>query len=68
MSKTDKNRTDRLELRLEEAEKRAFQKAAEYAGIALSSWVRERLRRAAVRELEEAAIPIAFLSQRGRNE
>ena len=48
-------RTEYLELRLTEPEKRAFSQAAAIAGVALSTWVRERLRRAAVRELEEAA-------------
>lgn len=50
-----------LETRVDAAEKQAFKDAAELAGIPLSAWVRERLRRAAVRELEEAALPIAFL-------
>lgn len=51
-----------LEIRLASAEKQAFRDAAEVAGIPLSAWARERLRRAAVRELEEAARPIPFLS------
>jgi len=50
-----------LEFRVEAAEKQAFQDAANFAGISLAAWARERLRRAAVRELEHAAIPIAFL-------
>lgn len=48
-------------LRLGVAEKRGFQDAADIAGIPLAVWMRERLRRAATRELEEAARPIAFL-------
>jgi len=48
-------------LRLEEKEKRAFEDAARVAGIPLAVWIRERLRRAATRELEEASRPIAFL-------
>lgn len=44
-----------------EEEKRAFSDAAELAGISLSSWIGERLRRAARIELEEAGKPIAFL-------
>jgi hypothetical protein len=43
-----------LEVRLYESEKQAFQIAADLSGIPLSSWVRERLRRLATRELEEA--------------
>jgi uncharacterized protein (DUF1778 family) len=57
-------RHEYLEVRLESAEKQAFKDAADLAGIPVSSWVRERLRRAAVRELEDAAIPIAFLQSR----
>ena len=43
------------------AEKRAFQDAAEIAGTPLSVWVRERLRRIARSELEEANRPVAFM-------
>jgi uncharacterized protein (DUF1778 family) len=53
---------DYLELRLTPPEKQGFKDAAEIAGIPLAAWVRERLRRAAVRELEEADRPIPFLS------
>jgi len=49
-----------LEVRVSESEKQAFQDAADLAGISLSTW--ERLRHVAVRELEAAARPIAFLS------
>jgi len=50
-----------LEVRVGAAEKQAFRDAAELAGVPLSVWMRERMRRAAVRELEEASRPIAFL-------
>jgi uncharacterized protein (DUF1778 family) len=50
-----------LLIRLEPEEKQAFHQAAEIAGIPLSSWMRERLRRAAIRELESAGKPIAFI-------
>lgn len=50
-----------LEVRLEPGEKEAFKSAADLAGIPLSAWVRERLRRVARKELEEAGQPIAFL-------
>lgn len=50
-----------LKIRMDAAEKQAFRDAAEVAGLPVSAWMRERLRRAAVRELEEAARPIAFL-------
>jgi uncharacterized protein (DUF1778 family) len=54
-------KTDTLQLRLQPNEKEAFEKAAQLAGIALSAWVRERLRRSAIRELGEAGQQIAFL-------
>jgi uncharacterized protein (DUF1778 family) len=56
------NRTERVELRLEPREKEAFLLAAEGSGLSLSSWIRERLRRAARRELEEAGRKVAFLN------
>lgn len=57
-----------LQVRLEGLEKETFEAAAALAGIGLSSWVRERLRRAAIRELEEAGrnIPL-FPEEGGRN-
>ncbi len=53
--------SESLEIRVEHREKEAFKEAATLAGIPLSMWARERLRRATVRELEEASRPIAFL-------
>jgi hypothetical protein len=50
-----------LQVRLDEAEKRAFEDAARLSGLALSAWVRERLRLIARRELEKAGMPVAFL-------
>jgi hypothetical protein len=50
-----------LQIRLTELEKQGFQAAAELAGIPLSSWVRERLRLAAIRDLESAGQPIPFV-------
>jgi len=52
---------DYLEVRLDPAEKRAFRSAAGAAGLPLSAWVRERLRRIARHELEEIGLPIPFL-------
>jgi uncharacterized protein (DUF1778 family) len=51
-----------LELRLDAAEKQAFKDAAELSGMAMSVWVRERLRKVAKKELEDADRPIAFLA------
>jgi uncharacterized protein (DUF1778 family) len=50
-----------IQIRLTEAEKRGFQAAADLAGIPLSSWVRERLRFAAIRDLESAGAQIPFV-------
>jgi hypothetical protein len=50
-----------MEVRLDPTEKQAFREAADAAGLPLSGWVRERLRRAARRELEEIGRPIPFL-------
>jgi uncharacterized protein (DUF1778 family) len=54
--------TESLDVRLTMAEKRAFREAAEVAGMPLSAWVRERLRRIARTELEEAKRPVAFMT------
>jgi antitoxin component of RelBE/YafQ-DinJ toxin-antitoxin module len=54
-------KTESIRIRLEAEEKKAFQQAADLSGLGLSTWARERLRRSAIKELEEAAIPIKFL-------
>ena len=43
---------DYIEVRCVESEKQAFRAAAEAAGLPLSGWIRERLRRVARKELE----------------
>jgi hypothetical protein len=58
------SKSDTLKLRLTAEEKEAFQEAAKLSGIALSAWIRERLRRTATRELEDAGREIAFLKNR----
>lgn len=52
-----------LELRVSADEKEAFELAAAMAGISLSSWVRERLRLAAIRELESAGRRVPFVPE-----
>jgi uncharacterized protein (DUF1778 family) len=59
--KPDELRTEDLLVKLKVDEKEAFKHAADLAGVSLSSWVRERLRRVAMRELQEAEQPISFL-------
>jgi uncharacterized protein (DUF1778 family) len=53
-------KTNTIEMRVTDDEKEAFRKAAEMSGLTLSAWIRERLRKAAVSELEHAGVPIAF--------
>jgi hypothetical protein len=50
-----------IQIRVSEAEKQGFAAAADLAGIPLSSWVRERLRLAAIRDLESAGQRIPFV-------
>ena len=50
-----------LQIRISDDEKRGFAAAAALAGIPLSSWVRERLRLAAIRDLESAGQKIPFV-------
>ena len=54
-------KTETLQIRISEPEKQGFQSAADLAGIPLSSWVRERLRLAAIRDLESAGQKIPFI-------
>lgn len=56
--------TEYLDVRVTESEKQAFKDAAELAGVPLSAWVRERLRRIARTELEDADLPVAFVKSR----
>jgi len=58
-----KRREELLQVRLAGVEKEAFETAAGLSGLALSAWVRERLRSVAARELEAAAHPVPFLKE-----
>ncbi len=51
-----------LQIRLTDAEKQGFQDAADLAGIPLSAWVRERLRLAAIRDLESVGPKRPFVT------
>lgn len=57
-----KTKAEYLEVRLEVREKQAFKQAANFAGLALSAWVRTRLRQAARKELEAVDQPVAFMA------
>jgi hypothetical protein len=59
----DKLRSEALLVRLDASEKEGFRDAADLAGVPLSTWVRERLRQVAVKELENASRPIPFLKR-----
>ena len=50
-----------LQVRVTPEEKQAFYRAAELAGASLSTWSRERLRRVARRELEDANVEVPFI-------
>ena len=60
-----KTKTENLQIRLTGAEKAGFEEAAGLAGIPISSWVRERLRLAAIRELESAGRRVPFVPPLG---
>jgi uncharacterized protein (DUF1778 family) len=55
-------RTTTIQIRLLPNEKDAFERAAELSGISVSAWVRERLRSAAIRELESAGQTASFVA------
>jgi hypothetical protein len=59
--KTTDPKVDYLDIRLTRAEKLGFQEAASLSGIPLATWVRERLRMAAIRELEAAGRIAPFI-------
>lgn len=61
---TKAKRDTTLDLRLSAEEKAAFSEASAIAGLPLSTWVRQHLRRAAARELEETGRVAAFLIPR----
>ena len=54
-------RETQLLIRLTESEKESFERAAEIAGIGITAWVRERLRSAAILDLQNVGEKIAFL-------
>lgn len=61
MSNALGQKTESIELRVQPAEKAAFRDAASLSGIPLSAWIRERLRLAAIRELEGAGQQVPFV-------
>lgn len=59
-------KTDSVEVRMQPQEKLTFKMAADLAGVPLSAWIRERLRRAAIRELIDAGLQVPILQARDR--
>ncbi len=59
--RTEDPKSDYLDIRLSASEKRGFAEAAQIAGVPLATWVRERLRMAAIRELESAGRRAPFI-------
>ena len=57
----EKEKSKTIQIRVTPAEKVGLGKAAEIAGISLSAWIRERLRFAAIRELEAADKKVPFI-------
>lgn len=49
--KGEEPRSERINMRTEPAEKERYEKAAERAGLSLTDWMKDRLERAAKREL-----------------
>jgi hypothetical protein len=58
-----KPKSEVLQIRVTDSEKEGFELAAMLAGISVSSWVRERLRLSAIRELEGAGRRVPFVPE-----
>ena len=54
-------KTQPIQVRVSPSEKQAFIDAASWIGISLSAWIRARLRRAAIKDLEDFGKLPAFL-------
>lgn len=59
----DAVKTEYIEIRCERGEKQSFRDAADAAGMPMSGWIRDRLRRSARKELEDLDKPVAFLER-----
>lgn len=63
----EKAKAELIQLRVNAAEKHAFNAAAEQDGKKLSEWIRDRLRRLAREELQARGQEVAFLAvQQGK--
>jgi hypothetical protein len=61
--KAEDKKLETLLIRLDADEKQTFRDAAKISGASLSAWARERLRQAAIKELEAVGHPIAFFKK-----
>lgn len=55
------SKSEFMKVRVDQEEKAAFGAAAKLAGLTASGWIRERLRLAAIRELEGAGQQVPFV-------
>ena len=62
MARSRTPKTVAITVRVSAAEKAAFDRAAEVAGISFSSWIRERLRVASLRDLDLVGELAPFLA------
>ena len=53
---------NRVFIRVTELEKEAFERAAEISGVGLSAWARQKLRAAAIKELQNIGEKVVFLN------
>ena len=60
MGLTRMTKTDVLRMRVTDREKAVFEEAAEMSGLSFSTWARMTLRRAAIREFQDAGRRIDF--------
>lgn len=63
MKPSEQQKAEILQIRLTPSEKAGIAQAAAVSGISLSSWVRERLRLAAIRDLEGAGLRVPFVDE-----
>ena len=54
-------KTDLIQVRMTTDEKLSFEKAAAVGGLTLSAWVRNRLRAAALNDLQRAGVKVPFV-------
>ena len=54
-------KTSNVLIRVSDLEKQGFERAAEISGIGLSSWARQVLRSAAIKQIQDAGEKIIFL-------